>query len=306
MTPTLSTRLRALGLVLIVLVVFIHANNAVIHIQGLQPGRVQAGVTLFVQEVVGGGMAQVAVPLFFAISGYLFFQRFTPTARGYLAKLRQRLRTLVVPYEIRSALGVLLFWVLQLLPWSTPYFTTPGVIVRNFTPLDLLARLTIAPLPYQFWFARTLLVLVLLSPIIYWLCTRLGAVVPCAGSRVPVRPGDTREGRRLSLALGRGGLLLALGSYIALRKPFDLERRVPWSRTLGVSWLLLLVIQAYFAAYHDQRSVMVSNVLVGVGALAVWANYECLRSIFESRLMLWFASFTFFIFASHEPTITIS
>ena len=114
-------------------------------------------------------LARIAVPLFFMFSGYLLFNRCTEyPLHLYKTKLKSRFITLFVPYLIWNLLAVIFysllnrgmisciedlfkaFWNLRIEP--APGATTPAY-----------------PINIQFWYIRDLIVLVVLSPITYWL-----------------------------------------------------------------------------------------------------------------------------------------
>ena len=92
-----SLRLKLLNFPLIVGVVYIHAYGMEIGFAGSELGPAHLDrFTDVVRTLVSQGVARLAVPMFFLISGYFFFNGFT--GWSYFNKLRVRFRTLLVPY----------------------------------------------------------------------------------------------------------------------------------------------------------------------------------------------------------------
>ena len=135
-----------------------------------------------------------AVPLFFLLSGFLFFRRVQRfTASVYVQKLRRRFRTLFVPYMLWNLLSLLGFWGLRfgqsnsLTEWLYSFpdcFVAQGgwhlfwdahPIGQDSTNwLGLTVYHHAAPIDVPLWFVRDLMVVVLLSPLLFWLLKRLG------------------------------------------------------------------------------------------------------------------------------------
>src|SRR5262245_34302895 len=122
----LSRKIKILSLLAIVSVVYIHANNTEPRIQF--PDSVIAEdphVNSFVQFFIANGLARFAVPLFFCVSGYLFFR--PGSGEGvmlFLRKIATKLRTIVVPFLIWSFAGFFLTRLMLHIPFfeaSVPF-----------------------------------------------------------------------------------------------------------------------------------------------------------------------------------------
>src|SRR4051812_48092296 len=91
------TRLDVLRFPLIVLIVYLHACGFTANFANGSRSLTDAGIVAGVQIVMGSA-ARIAVPLFFMMSGFLFFRGAGFSARIYRAKLRSRARSLLVPF----------------------------------------------------------------------------------------------------------------------------------------------------------------------------------------------------------------
>jgi fucose 4-O-acetylase-like acetyltransferase len=135
-----------------------------------------------VRILLSQGVCQIAVPVFFLISGYLFFVRLEEwTGTRYKEKMKRRVRNLVVPFLLWGliALAVELAvacykgaspvqwlsdrgWILPL--WNNGRFHFNGA--RNILGWTMYNEAL--PLDYPLWFVRELIVLNLFAPAIHW------------------------------------------------------------------------------------------------------------------------------------------
>ncbi|HEY1021732.1 MAG TPA: acyltransferase family protein, partial [Flavisolibacter sp.] len=165
--------MRILSSISMILVAFHHSSNT----------SLQAASTLesagnefnrFVQHFFGQGLTRITVPVFFLISGYLFFQHITGSYSEFIPKFRTRVKTLLIPYLLWSAWGLVFFFALQQIPQARSFFN--NTLIENFSASEILHTLLFDPIPYQLWFVRNLLYLVAFSPLIYWVLKYTGIV----------------------------------------------------------------------------------------------------------------------------------
>lgn len=164
----LSKTIMFLRFPLIVSVVFIHAGLEGVVIGGnvtVHDG--QFPIYESVYHVITNEIARVSVPLFFFISGFLFFYRTDFSMKAYGQKLKKRVRTLLVPYVFWNAAALLAFVTIQIfMPSLTSGNNKP---ILDYGLPDYLDLFWGHPISYQFWFIRDLMVVVLVSPLVYWL-----------------------------------------------------------------------------------------------------------------------------------------
>lgn len=108
---------------------------------------------LFWGEMIG----RITVPLFFIISGYLFFQKFDGSLEAYKSKLKKRCSSLIVPYLLWNLLAFL-FYLGGGLAEGSDFLSSFWVVDYHsgHSPAD-------GPL----WFLRTLILLLPLTPLMY-------------------------------------------------------------------------------------------------------------------------------------------
>ena len=130
-------------------------------------------------------LPRIAVPLFFAIAGYLFFKSVTSfTFQTYIGKLRKRFKTLFVPYIFWNLLVILITFAVQ--TFTSYYHDQP--LVKDYSVGDWFWALFYynnigtdgtnlvfqsQPAAFQLWFIRDLMIIMLFSPLVYVLCKRL-------------------------------------------------------------------------------------------------------------------------------------
>ena len=163
---------RQLRLPLIVLVTYAHSYGAVAEDYHLLTS--DWNTYEFLKLLVSQTLVKVAVPVFFILSGYLFFANVKEwNLQVYRRKLLRRVRTLLVPY---------LFWNMLMAVKLSPnlhsfnpslfwnYIVNAGCQIDWFGNEHLLT----APVNMPLWFLRDLMVVSVLTPIIYVAVRRLG------------------------------------------------------------------------------------------------------------------------------------
>ena len=107
----LSKTIMFLRFPLIVAVVFIHTNLADVMINGrLLVNEGQFPIHDLFRHIITNELARIAVPLFFFISGFLFFYHTDFSMKMYKQKLKKRVRTLLVPYLFWNTVVFLIFF----------------------------------------------------------------------------------------------------------------------------------------------------------------------------------------------------
>lgn len=177
----LSRTISCLRFPLIIGVVFIHSNLLVVNIQGNIVRYDQWPVAKFVMTLFSSVFADISVPLFFFISGFLFFYNTEFTKEIYINKIKKRFRTLLVPYMIWNFVAFIILLievhpkVIQFFPLLKDYRVDIVSFLSSFwvTNLPMSMSGPCNPINTPLWFIRDLLVIVLFSPIIWWTIRKL-------------------------------------------------------------------------------------------------------------------------------------
>ncbi len=167
MSRYLSEKLRLISFVCIVLVLYIHSN-----FHYADAGEVGLMLNSYLQKIVSGMIGRLAVPMFFAISGFLFFRGTEESIQTVYQKLRKRVRTLVVPFIFAAMFLPSVFLILKISGLLDFMFN------KSFRYLSdpwwlLLCRIFVFNLPdnvpfaVQLWFLRDLIVVMCFTPLLW-------------------------------------------------------------------------------------------------------------------------------------------
>lgn len=287
---------------LIVGVIFIHNYRMGDNMDGIDSFTAEnLPVYYYVSNLFSNTLASIAVPLFFFISGYLFFfkvQSFTKSL--YLDKLRKRFKTLLIPY---------IFWNLLLygavaLAGMHPMTKTlvsdyDYSLFEAFIGKPNAAETATYPLVYQLWFIRDLIVCVIISPLIYLIVTRMRyfgilllGVGWFLGCSIPF--------------IGVWGLSMvalfyfSIGAWFSCRR-IDVIELVKDLKWVGILFPVVVVLdlltktEAYNSYIHRLEIVM--------GIIACFLLVTYLIEHYDLKAVPFLSSASFFIFAVHDPWI---
>lgn len=169
---TLSKTISFLRFPLIIAVVFIHTElyNVIINGVNLTEGyRFPIHDILF--HIISDEIALIAVPLFFFISGFLFYYRTNIFTRNeYVKKLKKRSKSLLIPYLFWNSTVLFLVFLSQM--FLSSMLSGSNKLITDYTFMDWLNIFWNykegTPICYQFWFIRDLIIVVLFTPLIYY------------------------------------------------------------------------------------------------------------------------------------------
>lgn len=181
MTQYLSDKLRVLSLVSILFVLYIHSDFNSNEIEGMV-------WNYRCQEFISGMLGRCAVPLFYVISGYLFFLKVPDGMKSIYAKIQKRIRTLLIPYIVGCLFCVGLGVVIAIMPGISKYVNGSVMPLFDKPIQQIICSIFYdqgnrMPYAFQLWFLRDLILIVATSPIWYLLLKHLRwiLVVTCFG-----------------------------------------------------------------------------------------------------------------------------
>ncbi|WP_304559741.1 acyltransferase family protein [Sphingomonas immobilis] len=295
-----SKRLSIVRFPLILLVLYIHSFIAPVNFAG---GSVQLqipfGLTLLC-EALSNGIARVAVPLFFLMSGYLFFIGFDGSVAAYGRKLRARVGTLLVPYLLWNVLIASLYIVGQSLPQTAPLFSGSAKILGGgaLATLDAVFGFTHFPIAYPFWFIRDLMVLAILALPLHLILTRTSWLLPAL-----LVPCWVASWWFLPLPAIEATTWFTIGAALALRgrSLFAWEERMTLFAPL---YLVLLIADIVMRLRYDWWWLHQPAIALGVATALCLPRYV-MRARRMSAALLTLSGASFFVFAAQEPLMTL-
>lgn len=300
----LSIKLKALSFFAIILVVFLHSYNLTFNMSSVSISMTK-GYNVIIQYFISYGITRIAVPLFFMMSGYLFYNGLiSGKIKEYTPKFKKRFKSLVLPYFIWSLLGLLFYFMLQSIPQSKPFFTK--ILIKDFTIYDFFNALFLNPIPYQLWFIRDLIVLVLLSPLIYLALSKIKYLLIVFFAVIWIL--DINFIFLTSESL----LFFSLGGFFNIRKSnlqisnISKQRIFIWP----LFWILFTVLQTFLYFSNPDHEFIIRlfhKVGLSFGIVSIWIYYDALfknYDISQKKIYPYF-EYTIFIFLCHEPLLTI-
>lgn len=196
------------------LVIWVHSYNAELYL-----GKTQEMAMVYrLEHCLGDGIAQIAVPGFFMISGYLFYRDFTWKKLG--EKWQRRIGSVLVPYILWNFLYYLGYVIGSRLPWMTRVVGKGVIPFDLFTAVDAVINYTYN---YVFWYLFQLILLILLAPAIYLMLSRWWSRIvlfACLWWTVAT-------GKSLPLLNGDALIYYATAASLALRRREWVEEEPP-------------------------------------------------------------------------------
>lgn len=265
-------------------------------------------VAVLIEDFFSNLISRSCVPLFFAISGFLLFNNVSNLDfHTYLSKLKSRCRSLLVPYLLWNLLGVIIL-LIEKQPFMNSFF--PGLAQMEFGIKDFFMSFWAykgnysydffdnggLPIDPPLWFLRNLIILVILSPVIYFLFKRLG------GWLMAFLGGCYLFGFWFQLDgfAPTGVVFFCLGAWLGISRNYRLIEKVVDSRwifpaygVLAVATMIVMQTSPETMAYQILYALTTA---LGVGA---WFKVASICVDRGKRLPAVLVGSTFFLYAFH-------
>ncbi len=296
MSQYLSDKLKVLSLASIMLVLYIHSGFHDFEIGGMTANNM-------VQEFLSGMMGRCAVPLFYVISGWLFFRSLPDGVGSVWTKMKKRVRTLLVPYLVGCVFCVGFSVMVAVAPGTSKYMNGSIMPLFDESIGKILCSVFYAsdngsPVAYQLWFLRDLILLVATAPLWYYALRYLRwgfVVVAFALTYIDLPHVPT-------VAL----FWFTLGGQLTM---VDVEGKkvIRGGQICAPIFLVLSVIQVSLGESQGWEEWKIPITLMGVPS--IWGCYNAVvREGFVLNAHRWLAvacGYTFFIYLFHVPTLNI-
>lgn len=267
---------------------------------------------------IDGFLGGQSVPIYFFISGFVFFLGIELTKEKYIQKLKNRVKTLLIPYIIWNSLEILLL-ILRLLPCFRGYLsyqevklniTISGLLScfwmynRELSPTPagtevyMNALNSVFPINIPLWFVRDLMVVVLFTPLLYWLLKRtryyLVLLLGMSWFFLPY----------LNLELRHSSLLAAFfffswGAYMSINKKDMLTEFGHFFKSSVFLYPSLALLYVAFVHYLPDVCTAIKRLNVFVGLFFAYNMAAWLLRKNICKVNSFLASASFFIYVSH-------
>lgn len=226
--------------------------------------------------------ANICVPFFFMISGYLFFRTFEWDT--LLDKYKSRIKSIVIPY----------------VTWCTIYYLYYSVITHIDFLYGFLGNIEIVHINihtwikwlwseryYTLWFMQDLIVLIVISPIIYLLLKRW-SIVP-TGMLVLFIMLFCEMGI-LPIEYSHINVYYFIGAYIGIN--YQDGPRIRNNKLAGISLGILLLVGGYVASGRNLNPCMILLSCFGLWEITNFVDYDTAPK--------WYFKISFFIYCMHD------
>lgn len=319
MNRFLSQKFRFYSFVCIALLTFVHGYN-------LKVGYLEADslvnepltFTTFFEFLMANGLLRFRIPLLFIISGYIFSLQ---DNKPYPAMIGKRFKTLMIPFFIWSAVGLLITYILLQFPVPAQAVKDTGLahfakatdlppLNENSTFIDagwggVLYKWLVKPLSFQLWFIRSLFIYNLLYPLFRWGVTKIPAVWFGAMFIIWIMQYTALTFEGNGMFFFSLGIWLNKSNYPFDKKPEWFSAYLAWVCFIGIG------IIKTFMAFELEATLLTKWVLkflyaatVIAGLLAVWFSLDdVVRWFMQRKWFLWVTAFSFVIYGLHVPII---
>lgn len=304
MNKYLSSKIKIVSLVSIIMVVFLHCytltdnflQSTTIITEGLN-------YDTFIEYFICNGFTRFAVPLFFMISGYLFYLTFKLSIGGYLYKIKSRFISLAVPYLLWSAIGMIicyLLWNMDIMPVND--------MKGNLEAGGILQVLRYPP-NFQFWFVKELICYVIISPIIYII---LKFDITRVISLLALFVIWFIDIDAIPFVVTEALFFYSLGASLAITDKVNIIMKKMNKNIViltGIAWITLLSIKTIICGLSSQGDPVTSilvlhKITVLLGIFTVWYGMDyVIENENNKDKLLGLSCHTFFIFCFHEPLL---
>lgn len=288
--PDVSVRIDVLRAILIGLIVLCHGGRWIgADVPFASP------MAQFVLTVFNRGLACIAVPLFFTISGYLLLRKLEATPAAYWRLLLTKTVAIGVPFLLFN--GIWIAWVLYV--GSIPFFGGRSFVLAAGIGRKLVGFGT-TPFNYPLWFLRDLLTVFLFTPLFLLFFRRLpdlGLVL--LGLAWFVGAPDNEY------SLAGFAFAFYAGGWLARRRA-GLRNTAGWDKAVLPLFAAATIVVGLSPWLGSDIYVLAAfkKVYQMLGVAAFW----CLSRqgwIKDSRLLHRLAAMSFFVFLTHEPTVSV-
>jgi len=310
-----SQKFKFWSFVSMVLLVFVHGYN--LQMRYLQPWTLPGEpftITSFTEYFLSNGIFRFRIPMLFIISGFLYALH---DQQPYNQRIKKRLRTLLIPYLIWSAFGLLLVFVFEQFTYTKAIIGSVNLMQIDQTRFflsdykwhEVLGRWIFAPVPYQLWFIRVLLIYNLAYPAIRW------CVLNRFGRPIFFSVAFFMWFSTLGFGLfeGEGLLFFSIGVWIQ-KTNFSIDTPKRWLNPLwwGLTFVLFSAVKTTLAfigqpilgdAVFPIITIMHKLVVVS-GLITCWFGLNSIVKWFmDKQWFVWLSAFSFIIYALHAPLV---
>ncbi len=255
-----------------------------------------------------------SVPIYFFISGYVFFVGVELTRERYFQKLKNRVKTLLIPYMVWNtlAIGMLFMKLLPCLSHFLPsaytlnfswkgllscYWMYDQTLIPDPTTHSYISNNYLAPIDVPLWFVRDLMIVVLFTPLLYWVMqrTKFYMVVLIGILWFVTGYTDLDYLHTLSTAF----FFFSLGAYMSINRKDMFQVFGQYFHLSIALYISLGVLYFVSACYFPEILIAVKQLNICVGLVLAYNLSAWLLKKGVCHVNPFLASASFFIYVAH-------
>ena len=304
----LSKVISFLRFPLCVAVVYIH-SRPLDYMNGIYP------LTERIYQIISVNIAGIAVPMFFFVSGFLFFYKVEQfNIDVYKYKMKKRFYSLIIPYLFWNLFIICMLFLMEF--FFPELMSGKHKLISDYKIEDFfyafwntnLINSEVNPMPSpicgQFWFLRDLIVMCICSPIFYFVinCFKkvpvlflgLLSILWLSGLWFPIHIG-------LGLT---GCIFFSMGAYFSITKRNFLDEMTPYLKWALLLYILLVIVQNIFID-KEQYNLCLHRLDILCGIVVVFGLLSSAikkNKVHENKLL---TDSNFFIYAFHGAALSL-
>lgn len=300
MSEYLSKKLKFMSLISMLCVVIAHSYNftdsflrqATCLAEGFNPGAM-------IEFSICNGFVRFCIPLYFMISGYLFFLKYDGSWASYKKEVGKRCKTILLPFLIW-----VVFWTIIL--FLMHFFGNVDYVNAYYDyAMGHPSILLTSPFGFQLWFLFDLMKMVVLCPVVYFITKKckgwpllILAVFWVMDIGTPIN-----SDAYMFFSLGALFAVSDKGRNIVMSK----EKAGLLSAIFGSLTLIFVITNTCLSAAGISGNIRIALFRAAeiTGIIAVWKLYDIKGNVKEGRLMSLISSASFMIYVLHQPTLGI-
>lgn len=296
-----------------IIVVIVHTFSfEEIVVQGFKYNVADYSLFCDAHHFVDAFIRGISVPIYFFISGYVFFVSIKWGLNVYKQKIKNRLKTLLIPYIIWNALAVFLV-IFKQLPIFQSFLSYDCTALNlslkailncfwmydgglNPHPVQGLIDGQYEPINIPLWYLRDLMMIVITTPLIYIIVKRLrvySVYLLFIGYIISIV---------FSLHISKiicGFSFFSWGAYFSL---FNIDMMEIFKKYFKFSIVMYIICGIIYLLFYEKIPIMANLIIVIKSIFALLASFNIAAYLLQNtslRVSTFLASSSFFIYVSH-------
>lgn len=291
-----SNKITVISFLLSYLIIQQHAYNVAVYDLGNELlDKIVIGIEVSVLNI-----SRIGVPLFFIISGYLFFKNFE--IKNTFTKWKSRIRTLVVPWILWGVLYWLYYLVIK-------YATNGRLFPHKTFTLDSFCKTVFAHENTIFWYLQATIFFVILAPIFYYalknhkkiyngIVVLIIVLFLCTIDVIPAEITMFGEEYINYLPIRLFNICYyMLGAYIGIN-----HKDIVFIKNKKLTLLGIVGLVVCFVIMHIVEAKNMNGFLLSAFCVSFWYALDVFR--FDKQLP-WYMKISFFIYCAHIAILNV-